>query len=128
MRSADDIYKLIKKLQVEPGADMDRKVHSRITKALEKWEKTKSAEAQPIFWRMIMKSKISKLTTAAVVIIAVLIGINQFGGSLDMAGVAWGEVVNKVEQIESFIFQQRISINGMPGGVNTNMEINTNVS
>jgi len=65
-------------------------------------------------WRIIMKSRITKLAAAAVIIIALLIGINQLDGSLDMTGVAWGEVAKKVEQIESFIFQQRISINGMP--------------
>ena len=76
-------------------------------------------------WRIIMKSRITKLAAAAVITIALLIGINQFGGSLDMTSVAWGEVVKNVEQIESFIFQQRISINGMPEGTT---ELTTYVS
>ena len=41
MKPAEDIHRLINKLQVEPGAEMDRRVQDRITKALEKWEKTK---------------------------------------------------------------------------------------
>jgi len=76
-------------------------------------------------WRIIMKSRITKIAAVAVIIIALLIGINQFGGSFDMTGVAWGEVAKKVEQIESFIFQQRISINGMPEGTT---ELTTYVS
>jgi hypothetical protein len=67
-------------------------------------------------WRIIMKSRITKLTAAAVIIIALLIGIDQIGGSLDITGVAWGEVVKKVEQIDSFIFQQQISITSVDEG------------
>jgi hypothetical protein len=67
-------------------------------------------------WRIIMKSRITKLTAAAVIMIALLIGIDQIGGSLDINGVAWGEVVKKVEQIDSFIFQQQISITSIDEG------------
>ncbi|MHC4167265.1 MAG: hypothetical protein ACYSWQ_09940 [Planctomycetota bacterium] len=81
-----------------------------------------------LIWRIIMKSRIRKLAAAAVILIALLIGMNQFGGSLDMTGVAWGEVANKVEQIDSFIFQQRISTDGIPGGTTTDMELTTYVS
>ncbi|MBN2454951.1 MAG: hypothetical protein JXB29_00200 [Sedimentisphaerales bacterium] len=49
-------------------------------------------------WRIIMKSRITKLTVATVIIIAVLIGINQLGGS----SVAWGNVINNVEQVQTF--------------------------
>ena len=63
-----------------------------------------------------MKSSITKFAAAAVIIIALLIGINQLDGSLEMTGVAWGEVVKKVEQIESFIFQHQISITSVPEG------------
>ena len=72
-----------------------------------------------------MKSRITKLAAAAVIIIAVMIGINRFGGSIDGASVAWGEVVKKVEQIELFIFQQKVSVNGMPEGIT---ELTTYVS
>ena len=76
MKPAVNIHKLIKKLQVEPGADMDRKVHNRITKALEKWKKTNSADNRPNFWRMIMKSRITKIATAAVLVLIVVLLLN----------------------------------------------------
>ena len=46
----------------------------------------------------IMKSKITKLAAAAVIIIAVLIGINHFGGSIDMTSVAFGEVLGYIQR------------------------------
>jgi hypothetical protein len=63
-------------------------------------EKTKqSAGERPSpasVWRLIMKSKITKLAAAAVIIIAVLIGIEQFGGKFGVASVAWGDVVRPI--------------------------------
>ncbi|MFC1676975.1 hypothetical protein ACFL3G_07930 [Planctomycetota bacterium] len=47
-----------------------------------------------------MKSKITKLTTAAVIVIAVMIGINHLGGSIDGATVAWGDVVTRVDRLD----------------------------
>ena len=46
-----------------------------------------------------MKSKIGKLVGTAAIIIAVLIGINQFGGSLDGAGVAFGQMKQAFEKV-----------------------------
>jgi hypothetical protein len=58
--------------------------------------KTKKSKLvrQPDIWRIIMKSKITKLAAAAVIIIAVLIGINQFGGS----NAAWAQIVQTIER------------------------------
>lgn len=43
--------------------------------------------------RIIMKSGITKIAAAVVLIIAILIGINQFGGSIGRDTVAFGEVL-----------------------------------
>ncbi|MHC4395479.1 MAG: hypothetical protein ACYS1A_07460 [Planctomycetota bacterium] len=50
------------------------------------------AQKPESIWRIILKSRITKLAVAAVIIIAVMIGINHFGGSIDVTSVAWGEV------------------------------------
>ena len=46
---------------------------------------------------VIMRNRIIKFAAAAVIIIAVLIGMNQFGISIDGASVAWASVVEKLE-------------------------------
>ena len=78
-----------------------------------KLKKSKQAYRLDI-WRIIMKSRITKFAAAALIIIMVILGLNIIGGP-DMAGVAWGDVVKKVEQIEAFIFQHRMSVKGTPG-------------
>ena len=66
----------------------------------------------------IMKSKITKLAAAAVIIIAVLVGINHFGGSVDMATVAWGAMVEKIESVENVVFHStgNVKMQGLPQG------------
>ena len=51
-------------------------------------------------WRTIMKSRITKLAAAVVIITAILIGINHFGGSIDMASVAWADVATRIAQVD----------------------------
>jgi len=61
-------------------------------------------------WRIIMKSRITKLATAAVIIIAVLIGINQFGGSIDMAAPTFAEIVRPLLTAETGTFKMTINV------------------
>ena len=49
-----------------------------------------------------MKTKITKVAAAAVIIIAVMIGINHFGGSIDGATVAWADIVERFESVPFF--------------------------
>jgi len=52
--------------------------------------------------RFIMKDRITKLAVAAAVIVAVSIGINYLGGSIDGASVAWADVVEQFNSIAFF--------------------------
>jgi hypothetical protein len=60
-----------------------------------------------------MKSSITKLAAAAVIIIAVMLGINYIGGSFDGASVAWGDVLKNIEQIQTFTCRLKIDAKGM---------------
>ncbi len=54
--------------------------------------------------RTIMKSPVIKLAAAAVIIVAVLAGIHNFGGSIDPASVAWGNVISSVANVDYMHF------------------------
>ncbi|MCP4256569.1 MAG: hypothetical protein GY774_03470, partial [Planctomycetes bacterium] len=56
-----------------------------------------------------MKSRITKLAAAAVIVIAVMIGMNQLVGSA--GSVAWGEVVRNIEASPGFVFRLRQTYN-----------------
>ncbi|MHC4559354.1 MAG: hypothetical protein ACYS80_18840 [Planctomycetota bacterium] len=111
MRPADNINELIKKLHLKASADLDKRVHDDISAALGESEKTKSVRTEPNIWRIIMKSRISKLTAAAVIIIAVFFGLNIFN---DSSGVAWAEVVKRLEDIKTVAYKITTDIKSMP--------------
>ena len=108
MRPADDMDKLIKKLQFKASADLDKRVHDDISKALAESEETQSAVPQPGIWRTVMKNPIAKLAAAAVIIIAALIGISPISSS----GVALADVLEKVEQVRAFMYKMDIAVTG----------------
>jgi hypothetical protein len=74
VRPVEAIEKLIKKINVIPSAEMDERMLNDIFEAQEKTKVT-SAEHKPSVWRIIMKSRITKLAAAAVIIIAVVLSV-----------------------------------------------------
>jgi outer membrane lipoprotein-sorting protein len=58
--------------------------------------------------RIIMKSPITKIATAATIIIAVSICIHYMGGSLDGASVAWSQVVEQLNNYTKYKCRQRV--------------------
>jgi hypothetical protein len=99
MNSADKIKRMFEKAELGINPDADEKVFQDVFQAQQKI--TKKAPAEPGIWRIIMKSPIVKLAAAAVIIVAVLLGINQFGGP--GTGVVWAEVARKVEASRGLI-------------------------
>jgi len=91
---------LIKKLQLKASAELDKRVHDDISAALTKSEQTKSVQPQPNIWRTIMKSPITKLATAAIVIIACVIGLSLWRTT--SSGIALADVLARVEQVKAF--------------------------
>lgn len=85
MRPSDNINELIKKLHLKASAELDKRVHNDISAALTKSEQTKSVQPEPNIWRTIMKSRIIKLTAAAVIIIAVAISVTILDKSVTPA-------------------------------------------
>jgi hypothetical protein len=101
MNSADKIKRMFEKAELGINPDADEKVFQDVFQAQQKI--TTKTPAEPGIWRIIMKSPIVKLAAAAVIIVAVLLGINQFGGP--GTGVVWAEVARKVEASRGLIFR-----------------------
>lgn len=76
MRPAEDIEKLVKRLNFKASVDLHERTISDALQAQAKSKKKKSALARPKIWRIIMKTKITKLATAAVIVLIAVVGIN----------------------------------------------------
>jgi len=105
-----DIKRLAKKIRIKSSAVNHDRILTDAEAVLVKSTKNGSKVSRPAIsiWRTIMKSRITKLAAAAVIIVAVLIGINQLGGSIDGASVAWGEVVEQINNYTKYKCRQRV--------------------
>ena len=99
MAHAKNIEKLIKKLHYDTSSQMYDRIFDKVLQAQEQSRKQKSAVIRPNIGRIIMKSRISKLAAVAVIIIAVMIGVNHFGGSIDGATVAFAQITENMKEM-----------------------------
>jgi len=109
MRPAENIEKLVKNINIDTNAKIDEEVLGEVVKAFEKSKSKKTSAIEQNIWRIIMKSRMTKLAAAAVIIVAVILGLTITGGP-DMASVTWAEVIEKVEQIPALSFDMTTEI------------------
>ncbi len=98
MIPTDNIHKLIKKLNVKAGPDLDARVHNDISKALAEPKQIQPAATQPNIWRIIMKNPMTKIATAAAVILIAALGITFLDKS---ATPAWA-IEQTIEAMKKF--------------------------
>jgi hypothetical protein len=84
VKPVDDIKKYFNNATINTNPQMDQTVLNKVLKAGEKQINPKSAST-PNVWRIIMTSKITRLTTAAVIIIAFAVLLQIPGGLLATA-------------------------------------------
>jgi hypothetical protein len=116
MKLSDNIEKLIREsnvLDVDTSSKMDQRIIEDALNAQKKIKETKLAGTQPDIWRIIMKSRISKLAAAAAIMIAALLAIHVIdGSSVTLAGV-----LEEVEKAKAYTYKMNVKVTGsmMPG-------------
>ena len=104
MKSVEDIKRYFQKSTLSINQNRHEAIFEKIQYAQDQ-SKTKA----PVSYRLslrsnIMKSSITKFAAAAVIIIAVMLGINYIGGSPDGASVAWAKVLENVEAARTVMY------------------------
>ncbi len=92
MKPVDKVKELISKSDVTTGCKTDKRIIGDALEHMEELKQKRLAITRPNIWRTIMKSRMTKLAAAAVIMIAVITGLNLVGDS-DANGVAFGDVV-----------------------------------
>ncbi len=100
MRPAEKIERLIKKSRYKASSEAYDKALGSFLQAVDAYEKQKLALTEPNIWRIIMKSKITKLATAAVIIAAIMLGMYALTGSLDGTSITMAQVRQAMENID----------------------------
>ena len=99
MSSAEKIKRLFAKSDLTVNSKVDDRIINDALTAFDKSEKMTSLSGEPNIWRMIMKSKITRIATAAMVIIAVIAGIQWFSNSFDGMSVAFADVRRAMDKM-----------------------------
>jgi hypothetical protein len=84
---------------VQPSSEATSRAMDRVRQTI---LDNQNLPARKGLWRIIMESRWSKLAAAAVVVLAVVIGLN-LTGSRHMGGVAWSQMLQNVRQSHSCI-------------------------
>jgi len=99
MRSADDIKRLFRNAELRIHPDGDERVFEDVLQA-----RRHPMEDQPATpdstWRTIMRSPLTKLAAAAVVVIACLIGLSFWRTT--GSGIALADVLARIEQVKAY--------------------------
>ena len=104
MKLTEDIKKFIRETDIKTNAGTDNRVLGDIMNVWDAYKNT--AKFKTNIWRIIMKSSITKLAAAAVIIIAVII-VSQFNV---LSTPAFARVIEKVTNAQSvkFLLKQKI--------------------
>ena len=102
MRSAENIEKIVRNLDldIDTNTQKDRAVLNELLEAQKKSMKQHSAYSLSKIRRFIMENPMTKFAAAAVIIIAVLIGVNPLGSS--KTNVLWADVAERFESVPFF--------------------------
>ncbi len=104
MRPADQTKQFIKNASINSNPDVNEAVLKELINEMDKSQNTACATRRPDMWRIIMKNPVTKIAAAAVIIIAVLAGAYYLGDSVDIAGTAYAEVVERLQNARTLTY------------------------
>lgn len=107
MRSTDEnIKNQIKQLDDRTSSEFDQKTLNDMFAAM---DVSGQALNKHNIWSLIMNSKITKLSIAAVIVIAAIIGFSQFGNDIDITTPSYASVLEEILKTKDVIFTQIIN-------------------
>jgi outer membrane lipoprotein-sorting protein len=102
MRPVKNIKRIIKNAAIHSDPEVNQAVLRDLLKELPEAGEQKPSLAWPNMGKTIMKSRIARLAAAALIIIAVLIGINQFGGDHN---TVFAQVLEQIEKAKTITWK-----------------------
>jgi len=102
MNSAEKIKKLINKSEIQISSQMDKRILGDAFERMDELRQDRQAGTGVNIWRIIMKTKITKIAAAAVIIVAVLIAIHQMAGN--GASAVYASVVEQLQNARTMTY------------------------
>lgn len=106
MRPTDKIEKYIKNTKVKTNPAVNQHVLNDLLDQLP--EASAKQSAGPNIWRIVMHTKTFKLSIAAMIVIAGMLIVHYLGAPIDVASVAWGQVVEQMNNYTRYKCRQQV--------------------
>jgi outer membrane lipoprotein-sorting protein len=106
MTAKETIEQKLEKL-AQKIASNDKLVENVMSHIDTKTTASSSAVTTQNIWRTSLKNPMTKYAAAAAIIIAMLIGIRQFGGSINVANVTFADVLENIRNTKTLTFMVR---------------------
>jgi outer membrane lipoprotein-sorting protein len=91
-----------KKSLIGTNEDLDKRIINDTLPEYEQSLEAQSVSMTPNIWRIIMQSKIFKMTIAAVILLVVILGINYLGTPIDGASTAFAAAMDSIKKARTF--------------------------
>ena len=108
MRPRENVEKVIKKFNIDINPKKDQEIFDELRRIQAESKQSEPGISTINKWRIVMKNPITKLASAATIIVAVTLVLYLTDGP-DMSTVALGEVLQNVERMKCFTFQHKVS-------------------
>jgi outer membrane lipoprotein-sorting protein len=102
MRPADKTRQFIKNASIKSNPEVNEAVLKELLNELDQSKSKPCAARELNIWRIIMKSPITKIATAAVILVSVVAGIYFLG--VPTESVAWADVVRPILTARTVVF------------------------
>lgn len=111
MNRAEKTKELLRKTFAEPPGEsgpspMDERVLSDASTNMKQAVAVNGRIRRTFLWRTIMKNSMTRWATAAVIMVAVMVGGFHFDGSFDGSSVAFADVIRSIQQAKSAIWRE----------------------
>jgi len=109
MKSSRQIEKIVVGARARAGRVTDERILTDAGVALTKSSNNRPQAMRPgpTIWRIIMESKITRYSAAAVVTLAIAFVLISPFGSSDSGGVVWAKVVQNMDKVQMFVHKEQ---------------------
>jgi hypothetical protein len=130
MRPRENVEKVIKKFNIDVNPKKDQEIFDELRQIQAESKPSEPGISTINKWRIVMKNPITKLASAATIIVAVTLVLYLTDGP-EMSTVALGEVLQNVEKMKCCTFRHKVSSktnSGTPEETSNDTERTTYVS
>ena len=112
MKFTGKLESLIKALRIKSDPETKERVLGDALSAVKKIKADQADKEQQGLRQIVLTSRAVKFAAVAVIVLAVLAGIQFFGGRVEFSSVVWAEVAQNVKRIENFTYRLKTVMTG----------------